>query len=134
MANDNAMISGSRYYIVDEETKRTVELKHVLSHSVSDGSSAEVVLNANGEAIGTSRTGGGQTISLKVRSTQKRREVAWRRMQKSKAEFRFDIQVSPKYRDQYIGCTVATVNENGSNGGYEQDVTIVAMSVEPTDL
>lgn len=128
----NAVISGSRYYISDGQ--RTLELKHVLTHSVNDGNSAEVVMNANGEAIGTSTTGGGYTINLKVRSTQEKREVAWKRMQKSGVSFRLDIQPSQARRDQYVNCQVATVNENGGNGDYSQDVTIVATDVEPIDL
>ena len=129
---DSTVVAGSWYFIADEN--RTLELKHVLTHSVNDGNSAEVVMNANREAIGTSATGGGYTINLKVRSTQTKREVAWKRMQKGGATFRFDIQPSKTRRDQYVNCKVATVNENGGNGEYSQDVTIVATDVEPIDL
>ena len=131
-AANSTVVSGSRYYISDG--KQTLELKHVLTHSVNDGNSAEVVMNANGEPIGTSKTGGGYTINLKVRSTQTKREVAWKRMQQSGVTFRYDIQPSRTRRDQYVNCKVATVNENAGNGDYSQDVTIVATDVQPIDL
>ena len=129
---NNALVSGVRYFISDGQ--RTLELKHVLSHTVNDGNNAEVVVNANGEPIGKSATGGGYTLNLKVRSSQMRREVAWKRMQKSKIGFRFDVQQSAHQRDQYIKCWVSNVAENGGNGDYSLDVTIVAENIEPIDL
>jgi N-methylhydantoinase B/oxoprolinase/acetone carboxylase alpha subunit len=129
---DNALISGARYFISDGD--RTLELKHIISHTANDGNSAEVQTNANGEVIGKTRTGGGYTLNLKVRSTQKRREVAWKRMQKNQVNFRFDVQQSKHKRDQYIKCWVSNVAESGGNGDYSLDVTIVSEGVEPIDL
>ena len=135
MANNTSgaeVVTGARFFISDG--RRTNELHHILSHSVNDGSSAEVIRNANGKSIGTNFKGGGYTINLKVRSTQKKREVAWVRMKKSKVFFRFDIQTSRTRRDQYIQCVVATVNENSAEGEQSLDVTLVATDVEPIDL
>ena len=129
---DTTLVSGVRYFISDGQ--RTLELKHALSHTTDDGNSAEVVNNANGEAIGKAETGGGYTINLKVRSSQNKREVAWKRMQKTKVNFRFDIQQSHNRRDQYLDCWVAKVNESGGNGEYSLDVTIIAIDMEPIDL
>ena len=129
---DSSLVSGVRYFISDGT--RTLELHHALSHSVTDGNSAEVVVNAAGKAFGKSATGGGYTINLKVRSSQNRREVAWKRLQKSKANFRFDIQSSAKRRDQYVDCWVSNVAESGGNGDYSLDITIIAIDVEPIDL
>ena len=129
---DSALVSGARYFIGDGQ--RSLELKHVESHSVNDGNGGQVVVNAAGESMGKAETGGGYTINLKVRSSQNKREVAWVRMKKSKVNFRFDIQTSKKRRDQYIDCWVTTVNESGGNGEYSQDVTIIAVDVEPIDL
>ena len=129
---NNALVSGVRYYISDGQ--RTLELKHALSHTVNDGNSAEVVVNANGDPIGKAATGGGYTINLKARSSQERREVAWKRMQQTRANFRFDIQQSRHKRDQYINCWVSNVGENGGNGDYSLDITIIAENVEPIDL
>ena len=131
-ASNNRVTDGARYFISD--SKRTLELKHILTHSVSDGNSAEVVVNARGEVIGKSRTGGGFTITLKVRSSQRRREVAWKRMQQTGVEFRFDIQPSATQRDQFHACEVATVADNGGNGDYSLDVTIIATSRKTIDL
>ena len=131
-SNDSALVSGVRYFISDGA--QTLELKHVESHSANDGNSGQVVSNANGESMGTSTTGGSYTINLKVRSSQKRREVAWKRLRQSKASFRFDIQPGKTRRDQYERCQVVTVNENGGNGEYSLDVTIIAEKLNPIDL
>ena len=135
-AHENELISGSRYFISDgkRDGKRTRELRHILTHSVDDGGSAEVVSNANGVTIGTSRSGGGYTINLKVRSNQRRREVAWKRLRQSGAYFRFDIQQSKWQRDQYVKCTVSNVKESGGNGDYSLDVTLVAQNRDTIDL
>ena len=58
---DSTFVSGVRYFISDGQ--RTLELKHALSHTVTDGNSAEIVVNANGEKVGFVTSGGyGHTI------------------------------------------------------------------------
>ena len=129
---DSALVSGARYFISDGTN--TLELKHVETHSVSDGNGGQIVTNASGEVMGKTSSGGGYTINLKVRSSQNKREVAWVRIKKAKANFRFDIQSSKTRRDQYTDCSVTTVNENGGNGEYSLDVTIIAVDMDPIDL
>ena len=129
---DTALVSGARYFISDGSN--TLELKHVETHSVNDGNGGQVVINAGGESMGKTSSGGGYTINLKVRSSQNKREVAWIRMKKSKVNFRFDIQSSKTRRDQYVDCSVTTVNESGGNGEYSLDVTIIAVDMDPIDL
>ena len=131
-SNPKDLVSGVRYRISDG--KRTLELRHVETHSVSDGSSGQHVINANNEVMGQTRSGGGFTITLKVRSTQSRREVAWRSMQQSQVRFRFDIVTSAWHTDQYSNCTVSKVDESGGGGGYSLDITVLADDVKPITI
>ena len=127
------LVSGVRYFIANKSGP-PLELKHVMSHQKGDGQSGQHVLNAYREVIGIDTSGGGYTITLKVRSTQLEREVDWVRMRLTGVRFRFDIQTGLGYMDQYERCKVVTVNDNGGDGGYSMDVTIMAETMNPMKL
>ena len=125
---EGPVTDGTLYYISDGA--RSLQLKQIETHSVSDDGSVTVHKGPAGN-IGSSRTSAAFSISLTLRRPKSAKpEVDFRRMRATDARFRFEIQDIGAPREQYFDCRVANVNSKSDSSGVTEDVTIVSTSQE----